>query len=88
MIDIDPQDDTRVESLSPRHETKRVQIGSTPFEMTYIWHIISQEEETEILELLRENLDLFAWKPSDIRGIDPSFMCHYPALNPNIKLVS
>jgi len=36
---------------------------------------------------LRRNLDLFAWAPSDLPGIDPSIACHHLDVNPTVKPV-
>jgi len=48
---------------------------------------LSQDEELALTHLLKNNLDLFAWKPSDMPGIDPSVVCHHLAVNPNVKSV-
>ncbi|CAI8591981.1 unnamed protein product [Vicia faba] len=47
-----------------------------------------QCNEEEIVEILRENVDLFACKLSDMYGTDPSFMCHHLALDPDTKPIS
>ena len=37
---------------------------------------LSNELREAISTLLKENLDVFAWKHSNIEGIDPKVMCH------------
>jgi len=38
-----------------------------------------------MVNLLRNNLDLFAWQPSDMLGIDPSIVCQNLAVNPGLS---
>lgn len=33
-------------------------------------------QKTELVELLKESLDVFAWCPTDMSGIDPKLICH------------
>ena len=35
----------------------------------------SQEEE-ELIEFLKKNVDVFAWNAYEAPGVDPSFICH------------
>ena len=37
---------------------------------------LSDELREAISTFLKEKLDVFAWKHSDIEGIDPTVMCH------------
>ena len=37
---------------------------------------LSKELREAISTFLKENLDVFAWKHSDMEGIDPKVMCH------------
>lgn len=32
--------------------------------------------ETTLIKLLRDNNDVFAWQPEDMKGIDPNFVYH------------
>ena len=43
----------------------------------------SQEKE-QLVEFLRENVDVFAWSAYEALGIDPSFICHQLNVNPSI----
>ena len=88
VVDIDPRECPREDSLVPHEETKEVQIGSQLSEITHIGTQMVADEEAEVVDILRRNIDLFAWKPSDMPGIDPSIMCHHLALDPDVKPVS
>jgi len=35
-----------------------------------------EELLSKLITVLRNNKDLFAWRPSDIPGIDPEVICH------------
>lgn len=37
--------------------------------------------------ILRNNVDHFAWKPSDMPGIDSNVVCHQLSLDPSSKVV-
>ena len=43
---------------------------------------LSNNLREAISTFLKQNLDVFAWKHSDMEGIDPAIMCH--RLNPNL----
>jgi len=38
-------------------------------------------------EFLFNNLDVFAWSPIDMPGIDPAIIYHWLAIDPKVKLV-
>jgi len=39
-------------------------------------------EKTKLVELLRNNEDVFAWSTYDVSGIDLEFICHRLNVNP------
>ncbi|GAU47407.1 hypothetical protein TSUD_403880 [Trifolium subterraneum] len=49
---------------------------------------LDEEEREKIITILRKNVDLFAWKPLDMPGIDESIITHKLAIAPNSKPVS
>ena len=65
-----------------------VQIGNQSSETTQIGSRLSLEEDARIIRILRENIDLFAWKLADMPRIDPNIVCHHLALDPATKSVS
>ena len=48
---------------------------------------MSDELREAISIFLRKNLDVFAWKHSDMEGIDPAIMCHRLNLDSDKKPV-
>lgn len=43
---------------------------------TWIGTQMAEEESRELIKLLSENHDVFAWKPEDLVGIDPMVTTH------------
>ncbi|XXG46405.1 hypothetical protein AAC387_Pa02g1265 [Persea americana] len=48
---------------------------------------LPEPEKTELLDLLLENKEVFAWTPYEMPGIDPAVMCHKLNVDPNYKPV-
>lgn len=64
-----PEDDLAEVYLGPRHVMK---IGA----------MLLPECKHDLIVLLREYGDVFAWAPSDMLGIDPKQITHYLVVNP------
>ena len=47
--------------------------------------LLQPKEELALTKLLQDNLDLFAWKPSYMSGIDSSVVCHHLAVKPVVQ---
>ena len=45
---------------------------------------LPSQEKKQLVEFLRENVDVFAWSAYEALGIDPSFICHQLNVNPSI----
>ncbi|KAL0462026.1 UNVERIFIED_CONTAM: hypothetical protein Slati_0090200 [Sesamum latifolium] len=43
--------------------------------------------EALMMEFLRDSVDMFAWSPSDFKGIDPEVIVHSLNVDPIAKLV-
>ena len=41
-------------------------------------------EKEQLVEFLRENVDVFAWNAYEAQGVDPNFICHHLNVNPFI----
>lgn len=86
LVDLDPRKDPKDDSLTPIGELKKVQISVENFQVMQIGSRITHEEETNITKVLRDNIDLFAWKPLDMLGIDFDIVCHKLSINPSSKV--
>ena len=57
-----------------------------PNKVTYIGADLA-DRNPELLAFLRENLDVFAWSPSDIPSVDPVVITHYLNIDLTVKPV-
>ena len=75
MVDLDPRmnDDERIK---PREEITSVQLGKDETQCTYVGGSMLEEMIDDLVAVIRMNKDLFAWKASDIPGIDPNIISH------------
>lgn len=69
MIDIDPIEEYQHERLEPTEDLKEIHIGSQPHQTIKIANSLDPTEEQVVINLLRKNLDLFKWQPSDMLGL-------------------
>nr|KYP51979.1 Retrovirus-related Pol polyprotein from transposon 17.6 [Cajanus cajan] len=79
------EQDERVEPIEDRHP---IVIGPTDQHVTYLGSNLSEMERHEIGQVVRRNKDLFAWRPADMLGIDPNFLCHKLSVCREAKLVA
>jgi len=53
--------------------------------------LVSWSEENidklQLKKILSNNLDVFAWSPTDMPGVDPSIICYRLSIDPKIKSV-
>jgi len=45
------------------------------------------ETQKQITKVIGRHLDAFAWSASDMPGIDPDFLCHRLAMDPQVRPV-
>ncbi|GAU27362.1 hypothetical protein TSUD_55150 [Trifolium subterraneum] len=86
--DLDPREEFQDKRVSPIEDLEPIQIGEAPHELTNMGTHLDEGEKEKIIEILRKNVDLFAWKPSDMPGIDETIITHKLAIAPNSKPVS
>ena len=41
-------------------------------------------EKEQLVNLLRRNVDVFAWNAYEASGLDPNFICYHLNVNPSI----
>ncbi|KAL2238352.1 UNVERIFIED_CONTAM: Transposon Ty3-G Gag-Pol polyprotein [Sesamum indicum] len=74
---ITPIDEHKEIELVPGDATKTTKIGSK----------LERGLETMMITFLRSNLDMFAWSPSDFKGINPEIIVHRLNINPSVRPV-
>ncbi|XP_061358283.1 uncharacterized protein LOC133302508 [Gastrolobium bilobum] len=90
LVDFDARDDPRVEHARPTPDgaLEHVVLGEADHQTTTVGATIDPKVKDKLIQLLKANKDLFAWKPSDMPGIDPNICCHRLSVDPKAKPVS
>ncbi|KAL2226354.1 UNVERIFIED_CONTAM: hypothetical protein Sindi_1994100 [Sesamum indicum] len=68
---LKPSDEYKIVQLTPGEPDKTTRIGAN-----------MKEREMAMIGFLRENMDMFAWSPSDFIGIDPEVIVHHLNVDP------
>ena len=62
----------------------KVIIGNDPERFFQVGAQLPLVEKEELIELLRRNVDVFAWDAYEAPGLDPKFICHHLNVNPSV----
>ncbi|KAL0344710.1 UNVERIFIED_CONTAM: hypothetical protein Sradi_4302300 [Sesamum radiatum] len=74
------------ERIEPVEEFKTVElIAHQADKITRIGSGMSEAVEMLMIEFLKENVDMFAWSPSDFKGIDPEVIVHRLNVDPTAR---
>ena len=60
----------------------KVIIGDDPERFFQVGAQLPLQEREQLVELLRRNVDVFAWDAYETPGLDPKFICHHLNVNP------
>ncbi|XP_061375189.1 uncharacterized protein LOC133317342 [Gastrolobium bilobum] len=72
----------------PDRELEDLALEKEPSQFTRIGKTIDPQIKQQLVGFLKSNTDVFAWKSSEIPGIDPAFYCHKLAVYPGSTSVS
>ena len=67
-------------------DLEKVVIGDDPERFFQVGAQLPLLEREQLVEFLRENVDVFAWDMYEALGVDPNFICHHLNVNPSITL--
>ena len=67
-------------------DLEKVVIGDDPERFFKVGAQLPLLEREQLVEFLRENVDVFAWDMYEALGVDPNFICHHLNVNPSITL--
>ena len=73
-----PADEVKYEDL------EKVVIGDDPERFFQIGAQIPLQEKKQLVELLRRNVNVFAWDAYEAPGLNLKFICHHLNVNPSI----
>ena len=62
----------------------KVTIGDNPDKFFQIGSQLPQQEKEELIEFLKQNIDVFTWNTYEAPGVNPEFICHHLNVNPLI----
>ena len=65
-------------------DLEKVVIGGDPKRFFQIGAQIPLLEKEQLVDLLRRNMDVFAWDAYEALGLDPNFICYHLNVNPSI----
>jgi len=82
--------DIHFEQREPPTEDKVTQINlgdeANP-KPIFISESLSPSDKEDLISLVRDNIDVFAWNYEDIPGLDPQVAIHHLNINPDVKPV-
>ncbi|XP_066166962.1 uncharacterized protein [Oryza sativa Japonica Group] len=71
---------------TPHGKITIVQIDDAdPTKLVSLGGDMGEEEVESILEVLKKNIDIFAWSPDEVGGVPADLIMHHLAVKPNIK---
>ncbi|KAL2251473.1 UNVERIFIED_CONTAM: Retrovirus-related Pol polyprotein from transposon [Sesamum indicum] len=79
------ENEERIEPVDEHKEIELVQ--GDPSKITKIGASMEKKFEMMMIAFLRRNADMFAWSPSDFKGISPEIIAHRLNLDPNAQPV-
>nr|XP_025703765.1 uncharacterized protein LOC112805620 [Arachis hypogaea] len=82
LAELDPRSDNS--RPIPTDDLEKVKLGQDQ-QFTNIGSAFIAGHKADLVTIIQTNADLFAWTPADIPGIDPNFICHKLAVNPNAQ---
>ena len=65
-------------------DLENVVIGDDPERFFQVRAQIPLLEKEQLVDLLRRNVDVFAWNAYETPRLDPNFICHHLNVNPSI----
>ena len=81
-LDMSNEVNTRPE---PSEELEPVPFDDDPEHLAYIGSKLAKDLRSPLTHFLRQNKDVFAWKQTDMGGIDPIIITHKLNVSPSFK---
>ena len=60
----------------------KITTGDDPKKFFQVESQLPQQEREELVEFLKQNIDVFAWNTYEAPGVEPDFICHHLNVNP------
>ena len=65
-------------------DLEKVLVGSDPERFFQLGSKLPPQEKSELVDFLRQNVDVFAWDTYEAPGVDLDFSCHHLNISPAI----
>ncbi|KAL0345687.1 UNVERIFIED_CONTAM: hypothetical protein Sradi_4400000 [Sesamum radiatum] len=83
-----PGEDEDPAKVQPAEELLNIEIiPENPDKTTRIGSHLDEEAKKEITLCLQRNVDIFAWTPQDLEGIDPQVITHHLNIDPSYNMM-
>ena len=86
LEELDMRDDVHTRP-EPSEELEPVSLDDDPEHLAYIGSKLAEDLRSPLTRFLRQNKDIFAWKQTDMGGIDPTVITHRLNVGPSFKPV-
>ena len=73
-----PTEDAKCEDL------EKFNVSSDPKKFFQVGAQLPPQEKKELVEFLKENVDVITWNAYKAPGVDPNFICHHLNVNPSV----
>ena len=60
----------------------KITIGDDPEKFFQVGSQLLQQEREELIEFLKQNIDVFVWNTYEAPEVDSEFICHHLNVNP------
>ena len=84
--ELDMRDEVTARPM-PLEELEPVQLDDQPEHLVYIGSKLAEGIRSSLIRLLKQNMEVFAWKQEDMGGVDPAMITHKLNVNPSCKPV-
>ena len=76
MTDLDPRGVLQHKRPEPKADSVEIQLGSQPDQVVKVGKNLPINIMKNMIKVLQDNKDIFAWVASDMPGVDPEFCYH------------
>ncbi|XP_066160631.1 uncharacterized protein [Oryza sativa Japonica Group] len=86
-VETEPHERPKHMPKPTRHgKITKMQIDDAdPIKLVSLGGDMGEEEVESILEVLKKNIDIFAWSPNEVGGVPTDLIMHHLAVKPDIK---
>ena len=86
LDELDMRDEVHTR-LEPSKELESVSLDDDPEHLAYIGSKLTKDLRNSLINFLRRNKDVFAWKQADMGGINPTVITYRLNISPSFKLI-